>query len=427
MTLRKKALFSMIAGILVIGFLEITLGLLALASPTVHDILSNKRVIGIPQVVPDARLSVRPNPAYPEHDVNGFRNLSVPAKVSIVAMGDSQTYGTGVKLEEAWPKQLEQNFGQSVYSMACGGYGPAHSLLLWDEAVAMNPEIVIEAFYAGNDLYDSFNIVYNLGQLAELKNDDPQIQEQLKPSKQKSAIGTSVSTWDAMRNPAPIDPNSLAPRELLSRYSNLYGLFRRVVLECRQRKRLTPDEEWVISQAAAKSKPAYLQEFNNDQFKTLLTCKHRMSALNLKKRQISEGLQISWKAMQQMHLRSDAKKIRFVVVMIPTKEMVFLHLCENPTPEQLLLAENEKLCWAKTKDFMTANGIEFVDALPALKDQFAAGTQPYRMNADGHPNAFGHQAIAQVVADALSTGTKAKEGPLAGRTARATQQNHKKL
>jgi len=190
MTLRKKALFSMIAGILVIGFLEITLGLLALASPTVHDILSNKRVIGIPQVVPDARLSVRPNPAYPEHDVNGFRNLSVPAKVSIVAMGDSQTYGTGVKLEEAWPKQLEQNFGQSVYSMACGGYGPAHSLLLWDEAVAMNPEIVIEAFYAGNDLYDSFNIVYNLGQLAELKNDDPQIQEQLKPSKQKSAIGT---------------------------------------------------------------------------------------------------------------------------------------------------------------------------------------------------------------------------------------------
>ena len=45
--------------------------------------------------------------------------------------------------------------------MAWGGWGPVHSLILLDEAISLHPKIIIEAFYAGNDLFDAFNIVYN--------------------------------------------------------------------------------------------------------------------------------------------------------------------------------------------------------------------------------------------------------------------------
>lgn len=147
-----------------------TLGLLAFVSPRVDRLLTSPRTPNaIPHSVPDARLVLRPNPTYPGHDRKGFRNLKVPAKTHIVALGDSQTYGHGVEPEDAWPRQLESMTGKKVYSMAWGGYGPTHSLVMWDEAIALSPKIVIEAFYAGNDLFDSFNHVYNQGQLPELK------------------------------------------------------------------------------------------------------------------------------------------------------------------------------------------------------------------------------------------------------------------
>ncbi len=47
-------------------------------------------------------------------------------------------------------------------------------------------------------------------------------------------------------------------------------------------------------------------------------------------------------------------------------------------------------------------GIEYVDALPALRKQLAAGVQPYPVSQDGHPNRHGHQAIAKLVAAHLA-------------------------
>ena len=128
----------------------------------------------ISRKIDDKILGHRPNPKYPEHDENGFRNEAVPQKVDIVAMGDSQTYGAGIK--RPWPQQAQDlaGAGLTVYNMSFGGYGPVHSLVLLDEALELKPKVIIEAFYAGNDLFDSFNISYYFNDFDFLKTHDKQ-------------------------------------------------------------------------------------------------------------------------------------------------------------------------------------------------------------------------------------------------------------
>lgn len=128
----RQISFAVILFLFVIALLEVTLGALAFLSPQINRLLAYPGGSGgtSKDVILDPRLGFRPNPAYPGHDRNGFRNPDIPPKPMIIALGDSQTYGTSVGPEDPWPRQLERTLGTSVYSMAFGGYGPTHSLVL---------------------------------------------------------------------------------------------------------------------------------------------------------------------------------------------------------------------------------------------------------------------------------------------------------
>lgn len=401
------------AGVLVlgvvIGVLEITLGLLAFMSPRVDWLLSFELVI------PDARLGIRPKPGVPRHDRSGFRNLEVPATATIVALGDSQTYGTGVAPEDAWPRQLESMLVKTVYSMAYGGYGPTHSLVLWDEAVALLPKIVIEAFYVGNDLSDSFDLVYNQGQLPDLKSPEPRLQASVREAEQSDPIRKRVSRIYSMRSiPVATDKEAtdVALWRLLAQHSRLYGLLHRAWYESRRlinTPNNTPQEQWEAAKAFAEAHPAYCEVFSDGQFKTIFTSAYRLVALDPGDPRILEGLQISLRAMQRMHELAATKNIRFFVVLIPTKEAVFRQLWQNPSASFRRATENEERVWRITKDFLEQNGIEYLDALPALREQLMTGVQPYQVSHDGHPNEHGHTAIAKLVAAYLAS-SKTSQG-----------------
>jgi GDSL-like Lipase/Acylhydrolase family len=397
---RKQAFFAVALVLLVGGFLEISLGLLTLVSPRVDELLTSPWTANsIPSRVPDERLGHRPNPAHRGHDRKGFRNPEVPAKSHIVALGDSQTYGTGVAREEAWPKHLESMIGKTVYSLAFGGYGPAHSLMLWDEAVALQPKIVIEAFYAGNDLFDSFNLVYNRGQLPDLKISDLQLQESIREMEQSEPIERRVSHMSAMGATNVVGESTA--RGILSQHSKIYGLlqktryeFKRFLHTCNS----GTQDKWEIAKAIAEARPNYYQIFSNEQFKTVFTSEYRLSALDLEDPRIVEGLRISFRAMQRMYELAATRNIRFVVILIPTKETVFRRLWQNPSIRYRHLTENEERFWRTTKDFLEQNGIEYLDALPMLREQLETGIQPYQVSHDGHPNKYGHRAIAKLAA-----------------------------
>lgn len=392
-SVKKQAIFAAVTVLLVIVFLEVVLNLFALMSPRVDRLLARPSADSFSaQTVPDERLGYRPNPAFPGHDSKGFRNPEVPAKVEVVVFGDSQTKGTGVKPEEAWPRQLEPMIGETVYSMAYDGYGPVHSLILWDEAIALEPKIIIEAFYAGNDLFDAFNIVYNRGQYDELKSSDPQLQKSVREAEKSKPIAKYVSRMFKMRakqHPA---------RFFLSKRSKVYGLLRRMRYELRRYLAGSQDQDpWVRAKAFAEAHSAYTQVFNNGRFRTVFTSEYRLSALNLKDPRIVEGYKISLRAIHRMNESAADRNIRFIVVLIPTKELVFQLLWSNASSTYRILTENETVFWKITKDFLERNGIEYVDALPTLREQLTTGVQPYQVSHDGHPNGHGHRAIAKLI------------------------------
>ena len=158
---KKTLLYWALTLVFTLGIIEGLLHLATLTVPVASALMAPHRVA-------DQRLGWRFNSGYPDIDEWGFRNRQVPHQVDLVALGDSQTYGYGVELAQAWPQQLARLSGLDSYNFACSGYGPGHSLLLWEEALSLKPKHIIVALYAGNDAFDSFNLLYNGGQLTHL-------------------------------------------------------------------------------------------------------------------------------------------------------------------------------------------------------------------------------------------------------------------
>ena len=118
---------------------------------------------------------------------------------------------------EAWPQQLEGITGLSVYNLAFGGYGPVQHSVLLETGLELDPGLVIEAFYAGNDLYDSFELVYGTDQYADLRSPDGAVLEQIQHLEQTDPLAAKVARHYKKAKP-PRTPG------ILERHSKLYAL-----------------------------------------------------------------------------------------------------------------------------------------------------------------------------------------------------------
>jgi hypothetical protein len=100
-----------------------------------------------------------------------------------VTIGDSQTYGNGVPLEQAWPHVLAERMGDAtaVYDMSTGGWGAAQYLSRWESAAFFEPQMVVIAFYTGNDPRDAYHAAYGVARYAFLRPDPALTLEDLPP------------------------------------------------------------------------------------------------------------------------------------------------------------------------------------------------------------------------------------------------------
>ena len=116
-------------------------------------------------------------------------------------------------------------------------------------------------------------------------------------------------------------------------------------------------------------------------------------------------MRITMKLLQEMNETCLKSGSRFVVVVIPTKEMVFadyleqnskIHLGE--TIDELLL--NERLARRELFEYFRRHAIRYVDTLPALTAK--AGHELYvRSHRDMHPGRNGYRVIAESVVEYL--------------------------
>ncbi|MFQ5463996.1 MAG: hypothetical protein ACE5E5_15395 [Phycisphaerae bacterium] len=385
----KRAVFIAVTFAMAIIALELSLNVLCLLSDSAAAMLATGE--RYPPVA-DAVLGRRPNPEHPEHDASGFRNERVLNTASIVALGDSQTYGTGVTRSQAWPQQLAKRNGLPTYSMAFGGYGPTQSLALFDRAVSLKPRIIVEAFYTGNDLWDCFNMVYHRLQFVDMKSDDEQVLSEIR------RLEGQQSVWHKFEPAKGRSVGKGPVRLLASKYLKIYGLLGAV-------KRATYDRLWSTNRQGALSSGGRQIAFDVPPFRTVFAPVRRTTALDPRDARIREGHRLAIEAIRSMKTRATKAGIEFAVLLIPTKELVFREIARSD-PEVMpdtywSLIRIERDVLERTKVLLEREGIDVVDALPALQQCVKDGRQPYPVSDDGHPNATGQAAIADAVHSAL--------------------------
>lgn len=398
----KRTIFNIFTVFLSLVATDLLINAAALVSPRVNEVISV-----VDKYIPDERLGHRPNPAYPDHDENGFRNPQVPDTAHIVTLGDSQTYGNGVEMEKAWPSVLKALTGHSVYNMAFGGWGPVHSLLLWDQARALKPEVVIEGLYSGNDIVDSYQMVYKRGKLTELKTGNKTQQEiiaqaEVSEVKSKQRISAAANKGSIASR---LKKFRKSLKSWLSEHSKIYGLLWRTKYELsRVRKKNEDDEErWQKAKSDAAKYPEKFQAFSGKSSRTILDPEYRLQALNLDDPRIREGQRVALEAIHRLHQLASRDGSRFVVLLIPTKELVFYEQAKGiDAPSYHVLVRNELQLWREVKLFLKEHSIEYMDSLQSLRTELETGFQPYRVTRNGHPNEHGYRAIARAIHSYLS-------------------------
>ena len=375
----------------------------------------------------DPVLGHRFKPGAAGHDQWGFRNDSVYSRADVLVLGDSQTYGSGVKKEENWPSRLQQQTGLKVYNMALGGWGPVESMLLLEEGLRLKPRLVIEALYSGNDFHDCYTAAYYRLQLDSLKTCDPSLAAAVDSAERVEKYNELVARTHSFRRNKKREGTIYRLKNWL--YANLFtykllSISKSKILSALEsdgnriksidRKQsptraqptsMLTEKRWADSKKAAELYPTHYLIFESGEYRTILTPAYRGVATDTDDPRVREGVQLATASIARMAARLRKEEIPFLVLLIPTKELVFGQMADsintrNDEARRLYfeMLGKETNIWDSVKASFDSAGIAWLDGLDCLRDAFSDGIQPYMVTENGHPDVPGHQALASCVA-----------------------------
>jgi len=364
----------------------------------------------IPRRVDDDRLGTRGNPEYWEYDARGFRNPSALSSATVVALGDSHTYGGGVNSEESWPSIISAHLGKDVYNMGLGGYGSTQSLENLSIAIELNPKLIIFGLYFGNDFVDDFAFAQRNDLLLEYVNQDV-LAEISKLESQRTIqeeigflfrSGRNIEEAVANQSPSEVSETAKSPwiiRIWISDHSKLYGLLRTLKNQIASEtdfNALLARDFYRAKEILSERQLPFVSVYDGPTWKTIFTSPYRFGTLDDADPRIRTGIEISKQMLDQMRLRVSERGTKYVVLLLPTKEYVFWPRVESPDEHKLLaeLVQHEDRIRNEIKRYMREHGIEFVDPVKELRE---SEHQPYFPDGDGHPNTLGHKIIAEKV------------------------------
>ena len=329
--------------------------------------------------VQDDTLGIRIEPGRSGFDAWGFRNPKVPTSAEIVAIGDSHTYGNNATMADAWPSVVARLTGRSTYNLGLGGYGPnQYYHLFTTRALALKPRWVVCGLYFGDDFENAFLMTYGRDHWSSLR--------------QGHWEGVEANIWET-----PPPAAGLAGIRLwLSRHSLVYRLAVHGPLLVRLKGAVQ------IRQAARRDEGVtslILPELGIEEAFRPIAIRDRLQQKNAA---VREGMRITFELLERMNRDCEAQGCQLVVVLIPTKELVFAeYLLRQP---QLRLRDvvedviaHEAQARQRVVEFLGQNGILYVDALPLLRAR--AGDRLYvSSDRDMHPGPNGYRVIGEAVA-----------------------------
>jgi hypothetical protein len=325
-------------------------------------------------------MTIAPNAA--GFDAWGFRNPEVPQSVDIVAVGDSHTFGNTAKMDEAWPRVVARDTGQTVYNLGLGGYGPnQYYQLLKTRAVMLHPKRVLVGLYMGDDFENAYSITYGLDSWMNFRTG--------------SRARVDADIWGDEEPPGRFK----RLRNWLSRSSMVY----RLVVHGPALRALKASVQF--GQTSGDVDPSVtILDVPEQQIKEAFRPIRVAAGLDQNRAEVKEGMRITFQLLREMDriCRDNGCSLR--VVIIPTKETVFadyllrapkLHMKE--TIESVIV--NEREARAELGRFLDEAHIPFVDALPSLRERIGKEDLYYRGPADMHPSANGYRAIGTAAAE----------------------------
>ena len=351
---------------------------------------------------PVLRYKIEPHSA--GHDSRGYRNKYAPETADIVALGDSQTYGESAPAKYSWPSMLGSLTGKETYNMGIGGYGPAeYFYLLGNGALELKPEVVVAGFYLGNDLADTYTAVYTVERWRylrkpasglgpedryEAKADDAPPVVETPPVKKPFAYELKLRVYRAA---GWFAENSVLYRVITASY-----------LGDRMRQKMMLDRGEKITMLD-------VEEYG---IHTGFTPVRRLEALDLEKENIREGLALALGFFGHMNRLAEENGVRFLVVILPTKESVYGEFIEGNaaldySKEIDRLLRNERRVSAEADSYFREHGIPYLDLLGPLREA-ALREEIYPNNYSGHFNGNGNRVIAESIKRRLDEPQKSK-------------------
>ncbi|MEE3327033.1 MAG: hypothetical protein VX252_06855 [Myxococcota bacterium] len=341
-----------------------------------------------PELIQDPILGYRIEPHTGGHDRWGFRNLAVPERSDVVAIGDSNTWGVAARWDVTWPSWYARKSGKGVYNLGVSGYGPAEYLHLMEtKALALEPGLILVGFYYGNDFSDTYRSVLLQENWSDWRTESMRGLARSENSTYSMPGAPFINDEGAKANPVK------QVRNWLRRHSMLFRIIEEGPIGTRV-------NAWGDQQQAFGGSAC---DFSLEvPFSTVVQIEENLRGLDLTRPAIEEGLELSLLFLKHLALLAQEHGAELVVVLIPTKVSVLMDR-SNATPpgcekllEQALF--NEEQVDERVRAFLSKEGIPFVETRNEMRKS-AQEKSIYLRSADSHPNGAGYEVIAdQVVA-----------------------------
>ena len=160
----------------------------------------------------------------------------------------------------------------------------------------------------------------------KLRSADPAILDATTEAERQVPLSQRVrdlSTIGKTRSNGRTSPKP-SVKNTIYRYSKLFGVLRAVARYYRNAQEVRGSPAlWEVFKEEAETHRASFQIVETERFRTVLTPEYRSFVVDLSDPRIREGLRISLQVLREMNVRCKATGIRFVVLLIPTKELVF--------------------------------------------------------------------------------------------------------